>query len=127
MLEGAHPGELSTVEWCAVIDQLAELGFLKANFTGGEPLLRRDLIGLLARATSAGIPELHLNTNALLLDERRLDGVLGAGVRSFNISVDGPTAGVHDAVRGRDARSSRRSVVSRRSPGGARNWTWPFG
>lgn len=95
-------GELTTTEWCSVIDQLAELRFLKLNFTGGEPLLRRDLVGLMARATSAGVPELHLNTNALLLDDARLDAVLGAGVRSFNISVDGPTAAVHDAIRGRD-------------------------
>lgn len=95
-------GELSTAEWCSVIDQLADLRFLKLNFTGGEPLLRRDLVGLLARATSAGIPELHLNTNALLLDDERLDAVLGTGVRSFNISVDGPTPEIHDAIRGRD-------------------------
>ena len=95
-------GELTTAEWCSVIDQLADLRFLKLNFTGGEPLLRRDVVGLLARATNAGIPELHLNTNALLLDDRRLDAVLGAGVRSFNISVDGPTPEVHDAIRGKD-------------------------
>jgi MoaA/NifB/PqqE/SkfB family radical SAM enzyme len=95
-------GELTTAEWCSVIDQLADLRFLKLNFTGGEPLLRRDVVGLLARASNAGIPELHLNTNALLLDDRRLDAVLGAGVRSFNISVDGPTPDVHDAIRGKD-------------------------
>lgn len=95
-------GELTTAEWCSVIDQLADLRFLKVNVTGGEPLLRRDTVGLLAHATAAGIPELHLNTNALLLDDRRLDAVLAAGVRSFNISVDGPTAEIHDAIRGRD-------------------------
>ncbi len=93
--------ELSTDVWCTIIDQLAELRFLKVNFTGGEPLIRRDSIGLMAYAASR-IPQVHLNTNAVLLTETKLDEVLRAGVRSFNISVDGPTPEVHDAIRGRE-------------------------
>ncbi len=95
-------GELSTDEWRGVIDQLAAAGILKANFTGGEPLLRRDAAALMAHARDAGIRDLHLNTNGILLDEQRLAEVLAAGIRSFNISVDGATAAVHDRIRGRD-------------------------
>lgn len=92
--------ELTGNEWRDVIGQLADLGIVKANFTGGEPLLRSDAAELMAYAYGRGIRNLHLNTNALLLDDRRRDAVLAAGVRSFNISVDGPTAAVHDRVRG---------------------------
>src|SRR3954452_12768764 len=93
--------ELDGAEWRDVIDQIAALGILKANFTGGEPLLRRDAPDLMAYAHQAGIRSLHLNTNAILLDDRRLGAVLDAGVRSFNISVDGPDAAQHDRVRGK--------------------------
>jgi MoaA/NifB/PqqE/SkfB family radical SAM enzyme len=93
--------ELDGAEWRGVIDQLAGLGIVKANFTGGEPLLRRDAPELMAYARDAGIRSLHLNTNAILLDDRRLAAVLAAGVRSFNVSVDGPDAVQHDLIRGK--------------------------
>ena len=54
----------------------------------------------MAHAYQRGIRNLHVNTNAVLLDDRRRDAVLDAGVRSFNISVDGPRAEVHERVRG---------------------------
>ena len=52
--------------------------------------------------SAAGITDLHLNTNSILLDERRREAVLAAGVRSFNISVDGATAELHDRLRGKE-------------------------
>ena len=93
-------GELTEQEWYGVIDELADYGILKANFTGGEPLLRSDAPRLMAHAYRQGIRNLHVNTNAVLLDDRRREAVLEAGVRSFNISVDGPRAEVHERVRG---------------------------
>lgn len=93
--------ELSTDEWKQTLRELRRLGVLKVNVTGGEPLVRQDCVELLAYATDIGIPNLHLNTNGLLLDDRRLAAVLGAGVRSFNISVDAPDAALHDRIRGR--------------------------
>ena len=95
--------ELSSDEWKAVLDQLKPAGIVKANFTGGEPLLRKDAPELMAHASSRGIRSLHLNTNAVLLNEARRTAVLEAGVRSFNISVDGPTAVTHNLIRGRNA------------------------
>jgi MoaA/NifB/PqqE/SkfB family radical SAM enzyme len=92
--------ELTTAEWKDVLDQLAALRLHKVNFTGGEPLIRRDAIELMGYARSAGIRHLHLNTNAILLTPAALRRVLDAGVRSFNVSVDGPRE-VHDRIRGR--------------------------
>ncbi|MEJ7583629.1 MAG: radical SAM protein [Acidimicrobiales bacterium] len=93
--------ELTTDEWRAVLDQLRAMRMVKVNLTGGEPLVRRDCIELMAHATRIGIPHLHLNTNGLLLDDTRRAAVLSAGVRSFNVSVDGSSAGMHDLIRGR--------------------------
>jgi len=94
-------GELTTNEWKGVLRQLAALKILKVNFTGGEPLIRPDAVELMAYAHQLGMRHLHLNTNGIRLTPATLAEVLDAGVRSFNISVDGPNALVHDRIRGR--------------------------
>jgi MoaA/NifB/PqqE/SkfB family radical SAM enzyme len=92
--------ELNTEEWREVIRQLARLRIHKVNFTGGEPLIRRDAVELMGFARSLGIRHTHLNTNAILLAPAKLEEVLAAGIRSLNISVDGPRP-LHDQIRGR--------------------------
>jgi MoaA/NifB/PqqE/SkfB family radical SAM enzyme len=94
-------GELSTDEWKDVLTQLADLKMVKVNFTGGEPLIRKDAVELMRFARDVGIPSRHLNTNAIRLTTDRLTEILDAGVRSFNVSVDGPRS-AHDRIRGRD-------------------------
>lgn len=94
-------GELTTGEWQDVLTQLARLNIHKVNFTGGEPLIRPDAISLMRFATERGIKHLHLNTNGIRLNPRTTDEILDAGVRSFNISVDGPDSATHDRIRGR--------------------------
>jgi MoaA/NifB/PqqE/SkfB family radical SAM enzyme len=94
-------GELTTAEWQDVLRQLVELKIVKLNFTGGEPLIRPDAIELMAYARDLGVRHLHLNTNGIRLTPPTMDKVLAAGVRSFNISIDGPNALVHDRIRGR--------------------------
>jgi MoaA/NifB/PqqE/SkfB family radical SAM enzyme len=93
--------ELTTAEWADVLEQLAQERIYKVNFTGGEPLMRRDAVELMRHATALGIRHLHLNSNAILLTPPRIAEVLDAGVRSFNISIDG-TRETHDLIRGRD-------------------------
>ncbi|HLH97149.1 MAG TPA: radical SAM protein [Xanthobacteraceae bacterium] len=102
----ASEDELSTDEWKNVLCQLARLPIYKVNFTGGEPLIRSDAVELMEFARKAGIRRTHLNTNAILLTPAKLAAILAAGVRSFNISVDGPTA-VHDEIRGRNGAFER--------------------
>jgi MoaA/NifB/PqqE/SkfB family radical SAM enzyme len=93
--------ELSTEEWKDVLRQLAGLRIHKVNFTGGEPLIRKDAVELMRFARDIGIRRMHLNTNAIRLTEETRGEVLEAGVRSFNVSVDGPDATIHDQIRGR--------------------------
>ncbi|TAL16647.1 radical SAM protein [bacterium] len=98
-LKKAGRKEFSTEEMKEVLDQMAALGILGVGFTGGEPLLRKDIFELLAHAKKLSMIT-HLNTNGTLLDEARARLVLEAGVDSLNISVDGATAKTHDSIRG---------------------------
>ena len=63
-------------------------GVRKLRLTGGEPLLRRDLAGLVAMLRShVGIEDLSLTTNGLLLD-RQAAALAKAGLRRINVSLD---------------------------------------
>jgi MoaA/NifB/PqqE/SkfB family radical SAM enzyme len=94
-------GELTSDEWRDVIAQLAMLRIHKLNFTGGEPLIRPDAVELISFARDQGVRHLHLNTNGIRLTAPMRAALLDAGVRSFNVSVDGPNSLVHDRIRGR--------------------------
>lgn len=65
-----------------------DVGIEKIRVTGGEPLLRKGIVGLLRRLGGIpGLRKLVLTTNGLLLAEMA-DGVRSAGVESLNVSLD---------------------------------------
>ncbi len=78
---------LSTQEMITLIEVLASVGVAKIRFTGGEPLLRMDIVELVSRAKQAGIKTVSLTTNGLLLD-RFLPGLIDAGLDAINFSID---------------------------------------
>jgi GTP 3',8-cyclase len=78
------------------------LGITEVRFTGGEPLLRRGLPGIVARtAALRPRPEISLTTNGIGLD--RLAGPLRlAGLDRVNVSLDTLRPGVFQALSRRD-------------------------
>jgi MoaA/NifB/PqqE/SkfB family radical SAM enzyme len=70
------------------------------NFVGGEPLLRKDLESLMARAVRRGF-EVSFNTNGWLLNERRARAIHEAGVSIVYVSLDGFRSATIDHSRGR--------------------------
>ncbi|MBI2263755.1 MAG: GTP 3',8-cyclase MoaA [Armatimonadetes bacterium] len=78
------------------------LGINKIRITGGEPLLRRGLPGLLARLNAiSGLQDLAMTTNGFLLAEL-LPDLLSAGLRRFNISLDSLDGERFQKMTGRD-------------------------
>ncbi len=87
--------------WASTIDQLARwLGPASMNFVGGEPLLRKDLERLMARATARGF-DVTFNTNAWLLTDARACALSEAGARVAYLSLDGFREDTVDHSRGR--------------------------
>ncbi len=79
---------LSRDEIGRLVRLLAVHGVTDIRLTGGEPLLRPDLESIVADAARApGIREVSMTTNGVLLAER-LDGLVRAGLRRVNVSVD---------------------------------------
>ncbi|MBW7947269.1 MAG: radical SAM protein, partial [Sphingomonadaceae bacterium] len=76
------------------IDRIASTfirrGVNKVRLTGGEPLVRRGIVGLidsLSRHLGRGLDELTLTTNGNLL-ARHAEALAAAGVRRVNVSLD---------------------------------------
>ena len=64
------------------------LGIREVRFTGGEPLLRRDLADIIAATAALGPrPDISLTTNGIGLD-RRAAGLKAAGLDRINVSLD---------------------------------------
>ncbi len=94
--------ELSTQEWKNIIDVFkneAKIPFF--SFTGGEPLLRDDLETLIQYAVKIGL-SVNLVSNGTLADKKRAASLYKAGLRTAQISLEAPTATLHDELSGRD-------------------------
>lgn len=86
------------------------LGFTRFRLTGGEPLIRPDVVEIVAAI--AALPEtqdLSMTTNAFLLADLAED-LYKAGLRRINISLDSLKADVFDQIVGSRGRSRWQQV-----------------
>src|SRR5271155_1755807 len=77
--------ELATTEWSRVFKEAADLGVLQADFTGGEPLARTDIVELIRAARAAGL-YVNLITSGMPMDEARLAKLVEAGLDHLQLS-----------------------------------------
>ncbi len=94
-----YPGELNTNEAKALIDTFPQVGQPIIIFTGGEPMMRPDLYELIRHATSLGL-RCVLSPNGTLITQENTTRIKKAGIQRCSISIDGPSAELHDAFRG---------------------------
>ena len=84
----SHSQVLSYEDLLRVSAEAVAAGIEKIRVTGGEPLVRKGVLSFLARVGAlAGLQELVLTTNGLLLKEMA-QGLRDAGVQRLNISLD---------------------------------------
>lgn len=80
-------GTVSVRDVEVVLEAAVGLGMDAVRFTGGEPLLRRELPEMIRAARALGVEDVAVTTNASVL-ARRLDELLEAGLGRVNISLD---------------------------------------
>ena len=79
---------LSSKELLRICNCMARLGVRKIKITGGEPLLRKDLVYLVREIKNIpGITQVTLTTNGVLLGQM-IDDLVDAGLDGVNISLD---------------------------------------
>ena len=93
------PRELTTAECRAVIDTLQRMQVFYVNIGGGEPTVRPDFWELVdyAAAHQVGV---KFSTNGIKLDAAAARRLAASDYNDVQISLDGATAEVNDAVRG---------------------------
>lgn len=94
--------ELNTQDLVRIVDACADLGINRVRLTGGEPLLRRDIVQIVSgiRANSK-IRDISLTTNAQMLAEYAA-GLKQAGLDRVNISLDSLKPDVFHQMTGGD-------------------------
>ncbi|XP_067130507.1 molybdenum cofactor biosynthesis protein 1-like isoform X3 [Centruroides vittatus] len=79
---------LSTEELLQLINLFSKLGVNKIRFTGGEPLIRKDIIEIIEKTSNIEtIEQISITTNGLLLN-KHLPALKKAGLKAINISLD---------------------------------------
>ena len=99
--------ELTTDEWRRVIREAAELGVLQIGFSGGEPLLRRDLADLIFSGHEAKLYT-NLITSGVHLDEKHARELRDVGLDSVQLSFQSDDVDLSDEIAG--ARAHRQKL-----------------
>ena len=94
-----YPGELSTQEAKELIDTFPQTGSPIIIFTGGEPLMRKDIFELVTYADSKGL-RCVMAPNGTLLSPENVQKIKASGIQRCSISIDADNAFDHDNFRG---------------------------
>jgi PqqA peptide cyclase len=101
--------ELTTEEWVRTIEQAAKLGVVQIGFSGGEPLLRKDLTVLVKTAATAGIYSTLVTAGTLLTLDLATQ-LQDAGLDHVQISIQDSHASASDWIAG--TRSHERKLAA---------------
>lgn len=91
--------ELNTEEAKKAIDIMAKAGVTIIAFSGGEPLVRKDIFELAKYSANKGI-YVAMATNATLITKEIVRKMRENGIKFVQISLDGATPEIHDSFRG---------------------------
>ncbi|WP_051266511.1 pyrroloquinoline quinone biosynthesis protein PqqE [Nakamurella lactea] len=108
----SYHAELDTDAWCRVLDQARDIGVLQVHFSGGEPLLRRDLETLVGHAHQLGM-YINLITSGIPLAVDRLGALIDAGLDHFQLSVQDDRQAEADQVAGLRAHERKLAVAAK--------------
>ncbi|AFY58685.1 coenzyme PQQ biosynthesis protein E [Rivularia sp. PCC 7116] len=97
--ESNYRQELATQYWLDAIGQAAKLGILQLGFTGGEPLLRKDLEVMVETAASTGMYT-SLITSGKSLTPERAAKLKDCGLDHIQISIQDSQADKSDYIAG---------------------------
>jgi PqqA peptide cyclase len=91
--------ELTTDEWKKVLSELAEIGVLQVHFSGGEPMVRRELPALVGVANGLGLYS-NLITSGTLGGAREIEALAAAGLKHVQLSFQDVAPDNSDRIAG---------------------------
>jgi AdoMet-dependent heme synthase len=92
-----HPEELTTDEARHMLEEMREFGVVDLAISGGEPLVRADIISIVDFAATLGL-RVGLGSNGSTITEDTAQRLVDAGLHRLQVSIDGLSA-THDRAR----------------------------
>lgn len=90
---------LSTNQIKDVLDQTVKIGIPKVDLFGGEPLLKNEIVDIVAHGSKLGL-YMSLTSNGWLLTKTLIKDLKEAGISCINVSLDSNDEKKHDKSRG---------------------------
>lgn len=81
--------EMTEVQCKSIIDEIAGLNIQHLIFSGGEPLLRKDIFRLVRHAVARQIKMVDIITNGLLITDTVAKELVSCGLNHLTVSIDG--------------------------------------
>ena len=97
-----HKQELGTDEWIKVLRDARKMGATQLGFSGGEPLMRKDLEILIKEARSLGYYT-NLITSGIGMDEARVRAFRDAGLDHIQVSFQASSEELNNFLCGSDS------------------------
>jgi len=104
------PGELTTGEARALIDEIASMKIFYVNVGGGEPTIRRDFYDLVEYAVERHVG-VKFSTNGTRIDASAARRLAAMDYLDIQVSVDGADEATNDSVRGTGSFTAARRAM----------------
>ena len=115
------PDELTTEECMRLIDEFERMQIFYVNIGGGEPTIRSDFWHLVEYATAHHVG-VKFSTNGSRITPEVAERLASSDYVDVQISLDGATAAVNDAVRGVGSYATAMTAMERLSSAGFRGF-----
>ena len=102
--------ELSTDEWFRVLREGREMGALQIGLTGGEPMMRDDIVEITAEAGRLGYYT-NLITGGIGLTKDKLEALKEAGLNQIQLSIQSCDPAITNKLIGADAHDKKMQVA----------------
>ena len=107
---GRYRSELDTATWVRVFGEAADLGVVQLHLSGGEPLVRRDIMELVRAASRAGLYT-NMSTGATVVDDLKLEQLREAGLDHLQVSLLDTQPESNDRLAGAVSFDRKREAV----------------
>ncbi len=105
-----HSSELTTDDWMRVLTEARAMGAVQLGFSGGEPLVRKDLELLVSHARDLGYYS-NLITSAYGLTEERIVALKEAGLDHIQVSIQASDETLSDSIAGTKSYQHKREMA----------------
>lgn len=102
--------ELSTNDWKRVLKQSREMGAVQLGFSGGEPLVRKDLVELVNYSHELGYYT-NLITSGYNMDEAKIIELKEAGLDHIQVSIQASSQELNDFIAGTESFEHKKHVA----------------